>query len=201
VTQIKEEEETHLVDLLVWARGTEAIDTELLVRVALPTKSRSSLNGQNGDTVGKNREAVFLALGVKDFEARNGDNAGRNAVLVLQVLSSINGNADFRTGRDNGNGSIGSINRDVTTLEAVLNGGLLQLRKVLTGESKDAGGVFRGNGGVVGSAGLVAVGGTPDHQVRQSTEVCEGLNRLVSRTVLTKTDGVVGSDPNGANLR
>jgi hypothetical protein len=60
--------------------------------------------------------------------------------------------------------------------------------------------VLGSKGGVVGSAGLVAIGGTPDHKVRQSTEVCKGLNRLVSRTIFTKTNGVVSGDPDNADL-
>lgn len=51
-----------------------------------------------------------------------------------------------------------------------------------------------GQGRVVGSAGLVAVSRAPDHAVGEGTEVSQGLNRLVSRTVLTQTNGVVGSD-------
>jgi hypothetical protein len=92
------------------------------VRVALPTKSAGSLNGQNGDTVREDRETVLLGLSVKDLEARNRDNTSRNTVLVLQVLSSVNGNADLRTSGDDNDGGIRSVNSDVTTLETVLNG-------------------------------------------------------------------------------
>jgi hypothetical protein len=171
------------------------------VRVAFPAKSGSSLNGQDGDTVREDGETVLLGLSVKDLEARNGDNTSSNTVLVLQVLSSVNGNADFRTGRHNDDGGVRSVNSDVTTLETVLNGRVLELRKVLTGKSEDGRSVLGGKGRVVGSAGLVAVGGTPDHEVRQSTEVCKGLNRLVSRTIFTKTNGVVSGDPDNADLR
>ena len=56
-----------------------------------------------------------------------------------------------------------------------------------------------GQGNVVGSAGLVAISGTPDHAVGQSTEVSQSLDRLVSGAVLTQTDGVVGSDVDDTN--
>ena len=121
-------------------------------------------------------------------------------MLLLEILSSVNGDADLGTSGDNGDGGIRGVNSDVTTLEGVLNGGVLELRKVLAGQSEDGGSVLGGQGGVVGSAGLVAISGTPDHAVRQSTEVCKSLNRLVSRTILTQTNGVVGGDPDNANL-
>ena len=84
---------------------------------------------------------------------------------------------------------------DITTLERTLECGSLEVRKVLTGESKDGGSVFAREGGVVCSGGFVAVGGTPDVDVGGGTEVEDGLNGLVSRAIFTKTDGVVCSDP------
>ncbi|MCV5073599.1 hypothetical protein OFB51_26785, partial [Escherichia coli] len=68
---------------------------------------------------------------------------------------------------------------DVATLDGLLDGGTLKLGKVLARESEDAGGVLGGKGDVVGSAGLVAIGRTPDHAVGEGTEVGQGLNRLV----------------------
>lgn len=57
-------------------------------------------------------------------------------------------------------------------------------------------GVFFGRNGLeISSGSLIAVSRTPDHEVGDSTEVGQSLNRLVGRTILTKTDRVVGTDP------
>lgn len=168
--------------------------------VALPAHGAHDLNGQRGDTVGQNAESVLLALGVEDLEAGNGDDTGLDVVLLSELLGGVNADADLGTGRDEGN--LGTLNlaQDVTTLDGALNGRALQLGKVLAGQSHDAGSVLGGKGNVVGGAGLVTVGRAPDHAVGQSTEVGQSLDRLVGRTVLTKTDGVVGGDPDGADL-
>lgn len=192
---------THRVHLLVRARGTEAVETELLVGVALPAHGGAGLNGQHGDAVGQDLETVGLVLGVEDLEARNGDNTGGDAVLLLEVLSSLDTDADLGTGRDNGDSGVGGVDSDVTTLQGTLDGGVLELGQVLAGQGQDTGGVLGGQGRVVGSAGLVAVGGTPDHAVRQGTEVSQGLDGLVGRAVLTQADGVVGSNVDDADAR
>jgi hypothetical protein len=166
------------------------------VRVALPTHGAESLNGQHGDVVGQDGEAVLLGLGIEDLEARNRHDTGSDAVLLLEVSGSLNGDADLRTGGDDGDSSVGGVDSDVTTLEGILDGGELKLGQVLTGQSHDGRSVLGGDGGVVGSRGLVTIGGTPHHAVGKGTEVSQGLNRLVSRAILTQTDGVVGSDVN-----
>jgi len=189
------------VHLLVGTRSTEAVQAELLVRVALPTHGGASLDGQHGDTVGQDGEAVLLGLGIENLEARNGHNTGSDTVLLLEVSGSLNGDADLGTGGDNSDGSVGGVDSDVATLEGVLESGELKLGQVLTGQGHDGRSVLGGDGGVVGSGGLVTVGGTPHHAVRKGTEVSQGLNRLVSGAILTQTDGVVGSDVNDTNTR
>lgn len=191
----------YLVDLLVRTRGTEAVETELLVRVAFPAHGGEGLNGQDGDTVGEDRESVFLALGIKDLEAGNGDNAGGDVVLLLEVGGSLDTDADLGTSGDEDDVGVGSGKDGVTTLQTVLDGGVLQLGQVLAGEGQNAGGVVGGQSRVVGSAGLVAVSRAPDHHVGQSTEVSQSLNGLVSRAVLTQTDGVVGGHMDDTDAR
>jgi hypothetical protein len=192
-------EMTYSIHLLVGAGSTEAVETELLVRVALPTHGGAGLDGQNGDAVGQDLEAVLLGLGVEDLEARNRHNTGNDTVLLLEVGGGLDGDADLGTSGDNGDGGVGGVDNDVTTVQSALDGGELELGQVLAGQGHDGRSVLGGNGGVVGSAGLVAVGGTPDHAVGQSTEVSQSLNRLVSGAVLTQTDGVVGSNVNDTN--
>lgn len=191
--------ESYLVDLLVGAGGTEPVETELLVRVALPTHGGQSLNGHDGDAVGKDLESVVLGLSIKDLEARDGDNTSDDVVLLLEVGGGFDTDADLGTSGDEGDGGVGSLDHGVGTLQSSLNGRVLELGQVLTSEGEDARSVLGGDGGVVGSAGLVAVGGTPNHAIREGTEVGQSFDRLVGRTVLTQTDGVVGSDVDDAD--
>ena len=120
-------------------------------------------------------------------------------MVLLQVLGGINTDADLRSGRDQGDVGVLDLVKDVATLGGLLNRGALELRQILTGQSEDARSVLGGQGHVVGSAGLVAIGRTPDHVVGEGAQMSESLDRLVSRTVLTKSDRVVGSDPDGAD--
>lgn len=71
--------------------------------------------------------------------------------------------------------------------------------QVLSGKSNNAGGLLGGQGKVVSSGGLVSVSGSPDHAVGEGTEVGDGLNRLMGRAILTKTDRVVSGNPDNAN--
>ena len=192
---------TCLVNIKVGAGGTEAVETELLVRVLLPAHGAHDLNGQRGDAVGKNAEAIVLGLGIEDLHAGHRDDTSLDVVLLLELLDGINGDADLGTGGDKGNVGTLDLVEDVGTLDGLLDGGALKLGKVLAGESENAGGVLGGKGDIVGSAGLVAIGRAPDHAVGKSTEVGQDLNRLVSRTVLAKTDRVVGGNPDSADLR
>jgi hypothetical protein len=169
------------------------------VRVLLPAESGHNLDGKGGDTVGDDGELVVLGLGIEDLSAGHGDNTSLE-VLLLEGLDGLKTDADLRTSGDEGDIGLLVLKSDVTTLDGVLNGGALKLGKVLAGKGQDGGSVLGGEGDVVSSGGLVAVSGAPDHHVGQSTEVGKSLNRLVSGTVLTKTDGVVGGDVNDALL-
>lgn len=193
--------ETDLVHILVGTRSTEAVDTKLLVGISLPAHGAHDLNRQRGDTVGQDGESVLLGLSVEDLEARNGDEAGLDAVLLLEVLGSLQADGDLRTSGNQGDVGTRDLTQDVTTLAGLLNGGTLELGQVLSGQSENAGGVLGGQGDVVSGAGLVAVGRAPDHAVGQSTEMGQSLNRLVSRTILSKTNGVVGGNPDDADPR
>lgn len=75
------------------------------------------------------------------------------------------------------------------------------MRQVLSGKSNDAGSVLGGQGRVVCCASLITVGRAPDHAVGQGTEVSQRLNGLMGRAILTETNGIVGGDPDGADLR
>ncbi|ROV88950.1 hypothetical protein VPNG_10195 [Cytospora leucostoma] len=188
-----------LVDVLVRSGGTEAVQAELLVRVALPAHGGHDLNGQGGDAVGQDRQAVVLGLGVEHLEAGEGDNTGLDA-LLLELLDGVDGDAHLGTGGHQGDVGLLDVVHDVTTLGGLLDGGVLELGEVLSGQGQDRGSVLGGQGNVVSSAGLVAIGGAPHHAVGEGTEVGQSLDRLVGRTVLTKTDRVVGGDPDNTVL-
>lgn len=190
----------YLVDILVGTRSAEAVNTKLLVCVSFPTHGAHDLNGQGWDTIRQHRKSVLLGLRIKDLEARNGDNASLDTVLLFEILGSVHADANLRASRNQCDVGARNFTQDVTTLAGLLNGGTLKLGQVLSGQSHDTGSVLGSQGNVVSSAGLVAVGRAPDHAVRQGTEVSQSLNRLVSRTVLSKTNGVVSGNPNDADL-
>lgn len=133
------------------------------MRVSLPAHGAHGLDAENGDAIRKDRETVFLVLDIENLEARDGNDTGSDVVLLLQVLGSINANADLRTGRDDGNVGVLSIKSNISTLERLLDAGSLQMGKVLTGESEDARGFLGGQRRVVGSAGFVAISWSPHH--------------------------------------
>lgn len=171
------------------------------MRVLLPTKGGHDLDGHGWDTVWDDRQAVVLVLGIEDLNARHGDNTGGDALVVLEVLDGLKTERDLGTSGDEGNLGVLVLKSDVTTLDGLLEGGALELWKVLAGEGEDRWGLVAGKGNVVGSRGLVTISWAPDHHVWQSTEVSEGLDRLVGWAILTKTDGVVGSDVDDALVR
>lgn len=164
------------------------------MRVLLPAEGRHDLDRQRGDAVGDNAEAVLLGLSIEDLNARHRDNTGLQVLVVLEELDGLQADADLGTSGDEGDVGLLVLKSDVTTLDGVLEGRVLELGQVLAGESENAGGLTAGESHVVGSRGLVAISRAPDHHVGQGTEVGKGLNRLVGRAVLAKTDGVVGSD-------
>ena len=84
---------------------------------------------------------------------------------------------------------------DVTTLECALDGRRLEVGQVLARETEDRGRAAARERTVVRRGRLVAVGRTPDVDVGRRAEVRNGFDGLVSGTVLTETDGIVGSDP------
>ena len=191
---------TRLVDIEVRAGGTEPVETELLVSVLLPTHGRHDLDGERGDAVGEDAEPVLLGLAVEDLEARERDNTGLDAVVVGEVLGGLDADRDLGTGGDEGYLGTLDLLEDVTTTGSVVDSGSLKLGKVLTRESDDAGASLVGESNLVGGARLVAVSRAPDHAVGKSAEVGQGLDRLVSGTVLAETDGVVGGDPDDADV-
>ena len=190
---IDEVSDAYRVDLLVGTGSTEAVETELLVRVLLPTESGHDLDGHGGDAVGDDGKLVVLGLGVEDLSAGHGDNTSLE-VLLLEGLDGLETDADLGTSGNEGDIGLLVLKGDVTTLDGLLDGGALELGKVLAGKGQDGGSVLGGEGDVVSCGALVAVGRAPDHHVGQSAEVSKGLNRLVSGAVLTKTDRVVGGD-------
>lgn len=168
--------------------------------VALPAHSAHDFNGQRGDAVGQDRESVILGLSVEHLEAGDGDDTGLDSVLLLEVLGGLQTDGDLRAGRDKGDLGAGHFTQDVTTLASLLDGRAFELRKVLSGQRQNARSVLGGQCNVVSSAGLVTIGRAPDHAVGQSAEVSQSLDGLVGRPILSKTDGVMGGDPNGTDL-
>lgn len=227
-----------LIDLLVRARGTPALETELLedkvnsgslhnndqithlMTVLLPTEGLGehktpsageheagkkkgpyveSLNGEDGSSTPQDAELVLLRLGIEDGPARQTDNTGLDT-LSVEFRSSLQGDADFTTRRDDSEVLVLDIVNNVTTLRGGLDGGVLEVGQVLTGEGKDGRSGCALEGNEVSGRGFVTVSGTPEVNVGGGTEVSSGFDRLVSGTVLAKTDGVVSGDPDNLVL-
>ena len=228
-----------LIDLLVRARGTPALETELLedkvnsgslhnndqithlMTVLLPTEGLGehktpsageheaskkkgpyveSLDGEDGSSTPQDAELVLLRLGIEDGPARQTDNTGLDT-LSVEFRSSLQGDADFTTRRDDGEVLVLDIVNNVTTLRGGLDGGVLEVGQVLTGEGKDgrSGGALEGN--EVSGRGFVTVSGTPEVKVRDGTEVDGGFDGLMGRTVFTETDRVVSCNPDNLMFR
>lgn len=170
------------------------------MRVLLPAEGGHGLDGKDRNAVREDRQPVVLGLGIKDLPAGKRDDAGGEAVVLLEVLGGVEDDGDLGTGRDKGDLGILVLEENVASLGSLLDGGALELGKVLAGESNDGGSLLGDEGNVVGGRGLVAVGGTPDLEVWSGAEVGEGLDRLVGGAVLTEANGVVGSNPDVADV-
>lgn len=179
---------SYSIDLLVWTRCTEAVETELFVRVSLPAKGAHDFDAKRWDAIWDNAESVLLVLSIEYFEAGHGDNAGNDVVLLFEELGSIDTDTNFRSSTDDGDVSILGLNGNVTTLECLLDGRTLELWEVLAGKGKDGGCALSSKGGVVSSTGLVAISWTPHHQVGKGTEVSEGFDGLMCWAILSQSD-------------
>lgn len=170
------------VHVLVRSGSTEAVETELLVRILLPSlfhvlvdippgcmknsyKSGHHFNRQDRDSIRKDGKLVFLRLGIENLPTRKGDNTGNNIVFLLQVFDSVDADTNLRTSRDQSNLGTLRLDSDVSSLDGTLNGGVFKLRKVLPGQSDNGGGVLRDQGNVISGRGLVAISWAPDHAV------------------------------------
>ncbi len=189
---------TNLVDIHIRPTSTKPIQPELLMRVPLPAKRRHRLHAHGRDTVRDDLQTVLLALGVEDLEARHADHARFEVVVVLHVLDGLDADANLGARAHERDVRALGLDADVPALDAVLDRRRLQVRQVLTRQRQDAGRGFGRQGDVVGGAGLVAVGGAPDHHVGESAEVGQRLDRLVGGAVLAEADGVVCRDVDDA---
>ena len=192
------------LELLEELRGgggsTEGVDTVLGVRVLGPAEGRVGLNREDGLARGEDRETVVNGLGVKDREAWDRDDTGLDALLA-ELGDGLVAEGNLGTGGDEGDVGRRVLDNDVTTLGGLLDGAALELGQVLSGEGKDRGGRLALDGNEVSTGNLVTVGRAPEHEVGDGTESDGGLDRLVGGAVLTKTDRVVGSDPDDAVVR
>lgn len=189
---------THLVDIHIRPTSTKAIQPELLMRVSLPAKRRHGLHTHGRDAVGDDFQAVLFALGVEDFETRHADHARFEVVVVLHVLDGLDADADLGARAHERDVRALGLDADVATLDAVLDRRRLQVRQVLARQRQDTGCGFGCQGNVVCGAGLVAIGGAPDHHVGESAEMGQRLDRLVGGAVLAEADGVVCRDVDDA---
>lgn len=122
-----------LVYLCVRSRGTESVDAKLLVAVFLPSSGRQSLERKNRCSTSEDGEPVFFRLLVESEPAWQTDDSGLDSGS-LQFTCSLDSDGDLATSRDNGELFTLLLVKHVSTLERLLNGRALELRKVLSGK-------------------------------------------------------------------
>ncbi|KAH3662800.1 hypothetical protein OGATHE_004376 [Ogataea polymorpha] len=137
---------------------------------------------------------VVSWLLVKSEEVWDGNNSSWDTLLSKQ-LGSVNGQRNLGTGSNQNQLGVVNLVNDVTTLQGLLNRRARQLRQVLSRKSQHRWCLGARDGLDVSSRGLVTVCWSPDHQIWNGSEVGKGLNRLVGWSVLTKTNRVVGGNP------
>ena len=76
----------------------------------------------------------------------------------------------------------------------------LLVRQALAGEDQRGGTIATLNGRTPGHGGLHRITGTPSGHVRDHAQCWNLLDRLMGRTILTQTDGVMGVDKDGLLL-
>lgn len=149
------------IDILVGAGSAEAVEAELLMRVFLPSldpllvvcgsmsrvggdnyHGAHDLNRQDWNAIGENRHPIRLVLGIEHLPAGQGYNTGNDLVLLFQVDGSVDTNADLGTSRDQRDSRALGLDRDVSSLDGVLDGRIFKLREVLPGQSNDRWGVL-----------------------------------------------------------
>lgn len=155
---------------------------------------RVGLNGEDGSAAPEDRELVLRGLLIEHRPARQADDTDLEA-LSSKLLGSLEDDRDLGTSGDEGEVLVGDLVEDVAAAACPLNGRALEVREVLAGQAEDGRCLLAGERAVVGSGGLVAVGRTPDVDVGGGAEVRGDLDGLVSGTVLTETNGVVGGYP------
>lgn len=171
-----------------------------LVTVLLPSNGGVGLDAEVRSAASEDLKLVLLGLGIEHLPARQRNDTGLDALLG-QDLGGSNGNLDFGTSGDDVQVLALNVVKDVAALDGMFDGGVLEVGEGLTGEGENGGVLLGLKGEEVSGAGLVAVSRTPEVKVRDGTEVDGGFDRLVSRAVLAKTNGVVCSDPDDVVLR
>ena len=155
---------------------------------------RESLDRQYRSAAPEHAQLVALLLPIEDRPRGEGDNPGLNS-LPFEFRSSLEGDGDLTSTTDNCEVLTLHLVYDVSTLGRPLDRRSLKVGKILAGKGEDGGSGLRLESDKVSSGGFVTVGGTPDVDVGSSTEVSKSLDRLVGRTVLSKTDRIMGGNP------
>ena len=158
------------------------------------TTHRVRLNRQDRRPAPEHAQPVLDRLLVEDAPARQGHHTRLDA-LPGELRSRLERDRHLGAGRGEREVLALDLVHDVAALERTLDRRPLEVRQVLAREREDGGRLGARERGVVGGGGLVAVSRTPDVDIGGGTEVEDGLDGLVSGTVFTETDGVVGGDP------
>lgn len=199
-----------LVDLVGRGRHAKGVHTDGGVGVSGPSHGDTSLDTEDGDAVGEDGETVLRVLLVKELPTGHTDETDGLA-LEDGLVEGLETDLDFTSGRNDDDLGLGGDDRgrrrgrgvrrglkgveeDVGATGDEVDRGRGDLGKVLAGEGEDSGTGLLLDGDGVGTSGLVTVSRTEEKEVGGGSAEEELLDRLVSGTVLTETDTVVGHD-------
>lgn len=101
-----------------------------------------NLNRQDWNAIGENRQSIRLVLGIKHLPAGQGHNTSNNIMLLFQVDGSVHTDTNLGAGRDQRDGRALGLNRDVSSLDGVLDRRVFKLREILPGQGNDRRGVL-----------------------------------------------------------
>lgn len=187
------------VDLGCGSRGTESVNAVLHVRVLMPAEGGVSLDGQDGVAVRQNRHLVRVGLLIEDLEAWHGDNSCLEA-LLLQLCGGVPDDGNLGAGSNEGDVGVLDLLQYVTTLAGLLDARALELWQVLSGQSNDGRRLDGLDSNLVHGRDLVTVSRAHEVEVGDGSQGHGSLDGLVGWTVLSETNGVVGSDPDDTEV-
>lgn len=184
----------HILSRSRHTKGRNAIDA---VGVLVPATRTARLHRQDRHTVGEEGLLVLQGLLVVERTAGHGDHTDLDA---LHEFLGLQASGDLGTGSDEDElRLVLTVINDVGALRHSLAIRVSKNRKGLAGESHDHR-KLRLHVHRIGTNGLIGIGRSNDRDIRHRTDLLEMFNRLMSGTILTHTNRIVGHDVEDGEL-